>query len=80
MGRASSSQPKNLSALNPGVQKIEPPTLKGASVAAISPWMWNSGITFRQRSVSVSASDRTMFAAETFAPRLIWDPLEDANG
>ena len=31
-----------------------------ASSAATSPWMWNSGITFRQRSPGVSASVRAM--------------------
>ena len=37
LGFESSIQAKNFSALNPGVQKMEPPSLRGASTAAISP-------------------------------------------
>ena len=51
VGLASSIQPKNLSALKPGVQKTWPPAESGASTPAIRPWMWNSGMMFRPTSV-----------------------------
>ena len=53
VGRSSSSQPKKRSALKPGVQTTEPPAASDASAAAISPWMWNSGMTLRQASSGV---------------------------
>ena len=39
VGRACSIQPKNFKALNPGVQKMLLPADRGASTAAMSPWM-----------------------------------------
>ena len=36
----------------------------------MSPWMWNSGMTSRQRSSSVSPSDAAMLAAD--AERFAW--------
>ena len=39
VGFASSIQPKNFSALKPGVQNTRPPADSGASVPAIRPWM-----------------------------------------
>ena len=51
---------KNFSALNPGVQKIVLPAASGASVPAIRPWMWNSGMMFSARSAAVSCSVATM--------------------
>ena len=64
VGRASSIQPKNLSALKPGVQHTWPPADSGARIPAISPWMWNSGMMFRPRSVGESARNSRMLRAE----------------
>ena len=63
-GRASSIQPKNFSALKPGVQKMPPPAASGASMPAIRPWMWNSGMMLRPRSAAVSASVSAMLPAD----------------
>src|SRR5436190_13469515 len=70
VGWASSSQAKKRSALKPGVQNTDAPTASDESVAAISPWMWNSGMMFMQRSADVSASVWLMWRAE--AVRLRW--------
>ena len=56
VGRASPSQWKKRSALKPGVQKTLPPAASDDSTAAISPWMWNSGMMLRQRSPAVRPS------------------------
>src|SRR6185437_4359810 len=56
VGFTSSSQAKNLSALKPGVQWTLAPAASEDSVAAIRPWIWNSGMTLRQRSAGVSWS------------------------
>ncbi len=40
------------------------PAESDASTAAISPWMWNRGITFRQRSSGDSASVVAMWRAD----------------
>src|SRR5215212_6970443 len=44
VGWASSSWAKKRRALKPGVQKTEAPVDSEESVAAIRPWMWNSGM------------------------------------
>jgi len=70
VGLASSISAKNLSALNPGVQKTEPPRESGAERPAISPWMWNKGITLSARSLAESSSVVAMLRAE--AQMLAW--------
>ncbi len=64
VGCASRIQPKNFSASKPGAQQIEAPAESEDETAAIRPWMWNSGITLRQRSCGVSASVAAMCRAE----------------
>ena len=64
LGRAASSQPKKRNALKPGVQQTEPPAASEASTAAISPWMWNSGMMLRHASSGVSASTPPMCFAD----------------
>ena len=71
VGWASSIQPKNLSALKPGVQNTCEPAASGASTPAISPWMWNSGMMFSPQSAAVNCSVLRMWVAE--AARLRWD-------
>jgi hypothetical protein len=70
VGSASASQPKNFSALKPGVHTTLAPALRLARIAAMSPWMWNSGMTFRQRSPGVSARVVRMLRAD--AQRFLW--------
>src|SRR5689334_4528416 len=60
----SSSQEKNLSALNPGGQKTLAPARIEEVKAPISPWIWNSGMITRQRSAGVSARQVEMLRAE----------------
>ena len=69
LGRSSSIQRKKRSASKPGVQTTVPPARSDPSTAAISPWMWNSGMTLRQTSAGASDSAAAMLAAEavTFA-------------
>ena len=64
VGAIPSSQAKKRSALKPGVQITVPPASSEASTAAISPWMWKSGMMLRQRSPGVSASQAEMLRAE----------------
>ena len=64
VGLASSSQAKNWRALKPGVQNTLAPALRVDNTAAIRPWMWNSGITFRQTSSGVSARVVRMLRAD----------------
>ena len=64
VGRASSIQAKNFSALKPGVQKTCEPAASGASTPAIRPWMWKSGMMFSPRSAAVNCSVRAMWVAE----------------
>ena len=71
VGRASSIQEKNFSALKPGVQNTIEPADSGVSTPAIRPWMWNSGMMFRPRSPGVKPSVRAMCWAE--AQRLACD-------
>jgi hypothetical protein len=61
---ASSIQPKNFSALKPGVQNTCEPAASGASTPAMRPWMWNSGMMFRPQSAAVNCSVRRMLVAE----------------
>src|SRR6202000_2582533 len=63
-------QPKNLKALKPGVQTTDAPADRLDRTAAISPWIWNSGMTLRQVSPGVSDKVAAMFCAE--AATLIW--------
>jgi len=62
VGRASFIQPENFSASNPGAHQIDASAASDAVTAAICPWIWNSGITFRQQ--SAGASGTPMFCAE----------------
>src|SRR5918995_4111738 len=64
VGRASESHWKKRSALKPGVQNTLPPAASDDSTAAISPWMWNSGMMFRQRSLAVRPSVAPIWEAE----------------
>ncbi len=70
VGLQSSIQPKNFSALKPGVQKIWPPRDSGARMPAINPWMWKSGMMLRPRSLSVNSRLVAIFPAE--AQTLRW--------
>src|SRR5213079_1051392 len=71
VGLASLIQAKNLSALKPGVEKTRLPAASGASKLAISPWMWNSGMTMSPQSSGASWSVEAMFRAEAVMFR--WD-------
>ena len=64
VGFASSIQPKNFSALKPGVQNTCEPADSGASTPAIRPWMWKSGMMFRPQSVGTNFSVARMCCAE----------------
>ena len=64
VGRASSIQAKNFSALKPGVQNTMEPADSGVSTPAIRPWMWNSGMMLSPRSAAVKARVRAMCWAE----------------
>src|SRR6266536_1511464 len=69
VGCASSSQAKKRRALKPGVQNTDAPAASDESVAAISPWMWNRGMMFRQRSDEVSVSVWLMCRADAVTLR-----------
>src|SRR5690349_14369586 len=71
VGFTSSSQAKKRSALKPGVHDTAAPAPSDDKVAAISPWMWNSGMMLRQRSFAFSESEAAMWRAE--AARLAVD-------
>jgi hypothetical protein len=64
VGLVSSNQPKNLKASKPGLQTTDAPAPIEESRAPMRPWMWNKGMTLRQRSSGVSASERMMLPAE----------------
>ena len=64
VGLASSISAKNFSALKPGVQNTAPPRESGAERPAISPWIWNKGITLSALSFSESSSEVAMLPAE----------------
>ena len=71
LGLTSANQAKNLNALNPGVHTTEAPAEIEDSVAAISPWMWNSGMMLRHTSSGVSASVVAMWCAEAVTLRWV---------
>src|ERR1700744_3798504 len=64
VGLASSISAKNLSVLKPPVQNTAPPRESGADRPAISPWIWNNGITLSARSWAESSSEAAMLRAE----------------
>src|ERR1700722_15954282 len=64
VGLASSISAKNFSALKPAVQNTAPPRESGADRPAISPWMWNKGITLSARSLAESSSEAAMLRAD----------------
>ena len=70
VGFTSASQEKKRKASKPGEQLTLAPAARVASTGATRPWMWNSGMTLRQRSDGARASVATMLAAE--AQRLAW--------
>src|ERR1035441_3010685 len=70
LGRNSSIHSKNFGATNPGPHTTLPPDTNDASSAASNPWIWNSGMTFKQRSSGVSAREAAMLRAD--AARLAW--------
>jgi hypothetical protein len=71
VGSNSVTQSKKARSSKPGVQTRLPPPASVASSAPTSPWMWNSGITFRQRSSGDSARCAAMLRAD--ATRLACD-------
>ena len=60
VGRASLIQLKKRNASNPGAHQIDPPAASEAETAAISPWIWNSGMMFRQSSVSLKPKSKAL--------------------
>src|SRR5215213_6706339 len=64
LGESSRIQSKKRGAKKPGVQTTLAPVASDASSAAIKPWMWNNGMTFRQRSCGDSRSVAPMLRAE----------------
>ena len=64
VGRTSSNCWKMRRALKPGAQWTDAPARMEALTAAISPWMWNSGMMFRHRSAGFSASEAAICPAE----------------
>ncbi len=64
VGSKASSHPKNDGATKPGVATMLPPEAIVARTAATRPWMWNRGMTLRQRSASVSSRAAAIVRAE----------------
>ncbi len=64
VGATSVSHSPNLNALKPGVQHTAAPADSDAVTAAISPWMWNSGMMLRQVSAGPKPSVAAMCRAE----------------
>src|SRR6185437_4893149 len=64
VGFTSSIQAKKRSALKPGEHDTDAPAPSELKVAAISPWIWNSGMMLRQRSAGVSESVAPMCRAD----------------
>ena len=62
-GAASSIAAKNFRALNPGVQKIEPPRESGARKPAMRPWMWNRGIDVERAIVGLEVQAQSRCCA-----------------
>ena len=64
VGLLSSIHANARSALNPGAHHTDPPAATEDSTAAIKPWIWKSGIMFRQRSCGVSANVAPILLAD----------------
>src|SRR3984885_14658813 len=64
VGLASSISATNFIALKPAVQNTAPPRESGAERPALSPWIWNKGITLSALSASESSSEVAMLPAE----------------
>ena len=64
-------QPKKRSALKPGVQKIDCRRPSVPAAPAISPWMWNIGITCSPRSAAVRRSVALMLRADAHTLRCV---------
>ena len=71
VGLTSSICEKNFKALKPLVQCTSPPCDKGAKMPAISPWIWNKGITFKPRSEALNAVLFAMCWAEAQTLRCV---------
>ena len=69
VGRTSSSQWKKRRALKPREQQTCAPAASEERTAAISPWMWNSGMMFRHTSPGTNWSALPMFRAEAVTLR-----------
>jgi hypothetical protein len=63
VGASSSTHSKKCSWWKPEAQATEAPVLTEARSAATRPWMWKSGITFRQRSEGIRPSVSATFVA-----------------
>src|SRR5262245_18696368 len=64
VGASSATHSKNEGARNPGAQIVLPPAATEDNNAPTSPWMWKRGMTFRQRSTSISSSAAATLCAE----------------
>ena len=64
VGFASSKLEKKERALKPDEHQIEAPTDNEAETAAISPWMWKRGITFKHLSAEDRDKDWAIFDAD----------------
>ena len=62
---------RNFRALNPPVQQTEAPFDMLVARTAISPWIWNSGMMFRQWSLSVSSRLAAILRADAMILRCI---------
>ena len=56
LGRVASNHAKKASALNFGGHTVDPPAESGQIRPFKSPWLWNSGMTLRQRSAGFRSS------------------------
>src|SRR5215218_8279180 len=64
VGLNSSTQPKNLNASKPGEAMTDAPAAIDDAMQPMRPWMWNKGMTTRQRSAGVSLRAVLMLPAE----------------
>src|SRR5215471_865716 len=69
VGRTSAIHVKKRRALKPVVQQTSPPADSGASVPAIKPWMWNSGMMLRPRSALENANVSRIWRADAHTLR-----------